>query len=98
MKYKKEIIGSIIYISLSIGLYLILDMKEYGEIFDIINMLGVGVFLASMLIKGIESLSNKMIDSGRLEGVKKIEGTIFTKYTFIIGINSVILSIVRVFI
>ena len=95
MTYKKEMIASAIYIGLNIGLYLTLDMKALGETFDIINMAGIGIFGAAMLIRMLEKFSNKLIDSGRLNGVQKLEETMFTKYTLFFGLSSIILFIAK---
>ena len=79
-KYKLEITISAVYIIISTILYLLIDIKESGEIFALINMTGVGIFIAAMLIRLIEKFANNMIDSGRMTGVRRVEETKFTRY------------------
>ncbi len=93
MKNKKEILIFTIYILINLGLYVLLPMVDYREIFETINFIGIGVLSAAVLILMIENLSDRMVKSGRIKEEHSADKSMYGHYAFFFGFSSVILSI-----
>ena len=93
MSNKKDSFLFIVYIIISLVLYVTLPMIDYREIFEFINFVGMGVLSAAILILMIENLSDRMVKSGRIREEHSADKSKYGHYSFYFGFSSVVLSI-----
>lgn len=86
------------YVIISIFIYFTIDIYEYKNIIEMINIFGIGIFGAAILIKLFQKFGNYLIETGKVKSVEKLPETKFTKYTFLFGSASLILGIFQMII